>query len=200
VISALSISFILIAVTTTLIIFGMNFLSHTEANAADKQFAEGNADFIRDHLLYAHSIEVVRADTPPTSISEGELLFIGREDPATGEVLIANEGRLYRLRPNDSAPTEVFVGPDYRGSLALAFRAIVDDSKKARTAKAFEITTKSIRDGQVVCTSKKTFNLYNASLSREAEPRVSLDIDSWNDSGFAPNESNQHYYLLIKST
>jgi hypothetical protein len=69
-----------------------------------------------------------------------------------------------------------------------------------RTPKAFELTAKTIRDGNVVHTSKKTFNLYDANLAPGAEPQTSADIDSWHDAGFAQNDSDQLFYLLINAT
>jgi type II secretory pathway pseudopilin PulG len=195
---ALFISIIVIAVAATFIIFGLNFLSRTEIHASDKQLAEGSADFIKRRLLYARSVEVVQSNQPPSTYTGYEVLFIGRVDPATGKVVIANEGALYYMLINETSPTRIYSGEDYQGgNLALAFRAIVDESGTMRTPKSFEITAKTIRNGQVVYTSKKTFNLYNADHHPDAEPRESLDIDSWHDSGFKQNESDQFYYLLI---
>jgi prepilin-type N-terminal cleavage/methylation domain-containing protein len=194
----LSISVIVIAIAATFIIFGMNFLSRTEMNASDKQFAEGSSDFIKKRLLFARSIEVVRADKPPSTVEGDELLFIGRVDPATGKVVIANEGSLYYMLAGEDAPVEIISEESYSGSsLALDFRAIVDKDGTMRTSKTFEITAKTIRKEQVTYTSKKTFNLYGASYSSKAEPRTSISIDSWHDAGFGQSESDQLYYLLI---
>ncbi|MDR2196868.1 MAG: prepilin-type N-terminal cleavage/methylation domain-containing protein [Coriobacteriales bacterium] len=200
----LSISVVLIALAGSLIIFGMNFLNRTETRASDKHLAEQSADFVKQRLLYARSIAVIEADTPPVSAFGGELLFIGTADPVTGKISITNEGHLYYMRTGDTNPVDAFGAGSYDGNgLALSFRAIVDNpdapaDAQMRTSKTFEITAKTIRDGQVIYTSKKTFSLYEADPSNSVSPQQSMSIDSWNDDN-SFEDREKHYYLLIKN-
>ncbi|MDR1421905.1 MAG: prepilin-type N-terminal cleavage/methylation domain-containing protein [Coriobacteriales bacterium] len=194
----LSISVILIALAGSLIVFSMNFLNRTEVRASDKHLAEQSADFIKERLLYANSISLVRATEPPSSASGGDILFIGQLDPATNKITITNEGHLYYMRAGDSAPVDVFGTGGYdNNALAFSYRAIVDETN--RTDKSFEITTKTIRDSMVAYTSKKTFSLYEAGASADAEPRKSVSVDSWSD-GADFDASTEKFYLLVNTT
>jgi hypothetical protein len=210
---SLLISTIVIGLAGSLLIFGTNFLNRTEIRAEDKKIAEDGADYIRNRLLYARGISVIRADEPPFGgggggggNSGGELLFIG-EVGTDGKVHIANSGSLYYMRSGDNKAINVLGDNRYKGSkLALSYQAIIQpNAPMNKPHKSFRIVLKTVRDGQIVYDSSKTFSLFEASA--KSEPTEDVAITSWsseagfaNASDLASYDADARFYLLIDAS
>jgi hypothetical protein len=201
---------VVIGLAGGLIIYGSSFLTHTEVRAEEKQLAEDGADYIRDRLFNARSIEVVRADEPPLGSGGsrgGELIFIGEKD-GDGTVRLASSGSLYYLGAGETEPLDVLGSAYYTNStLALSYQAIVTTgTSPARPEKSFRIILKTIHDGSVVYDSPKTFSLYEALAS--SEPLQNFAISTWgSEDGFdtaalsnAPTLDATFYLLISPSS
>jgi prepilin-type N-terminal cleavage/methylation domain-containing protein len=203
---ALSIGLIVLGLTSTFIVFGTNFLTKTEISSEDKIVAEDAADYAKYRLLYSTSIQVIRAEEPPWiggGHSGGDILYIGNEDGTR----IANSGKLFYMRGDDTQPIDVLGNARYEGStLAWSYRAIVasatDPTRLSSSGvadatsplKSFELIVSTIRNGQAVYDSKKTFSLYE--VAANSEPNISASISSWsNQSDF--DATMAKFYLLI---
>jgi prepilin-type N-terminal cleavage/methylation domain-containing protein len=191
----LAISAIVVGITATFLVSGGNFLANTEVKAEDKSLAEESADFVKNRLLYASSITVVRSAKPPLDTSVGEILYIGNDDGSE----ITNSGQLYYMRADDSSAVNAFGTGKYRSNaLAMSYRAIVKtDAATETTTKAFEITMSTIRDGKATYNYTKTFTLYEA--AEDAEPRKDMSIASWSNTG-NDDDSMAKYYIMLNPT
>jgi prepilin-type N-terminal cleavage/methylation domain-containing protein len=199
VIVALLIFAIVVAVAAGFLIFGGNFLNRSEQHAEDKRLAENTADYVKNRLLYATNVQVIRSDTPPSPSSDGEVIFIGSDTNGDGSPdELAHTGHLYYMRADGSAPVDVFGIGDYRGSLlALAYDATVDIAPtegaiNALPPKTFGVKAMAVRNNEQSYHSEKTFRLYN--VGEKSEPISDMSISTW--SGGANGEK---FYLLINS-
>jgi hypothetical protein len=204
IIVATMISLLVITITGSFLIFGTNFLTKTEISSEDKLMAEDAADYAKYRMLYASSIQVVRAEEPPWvdgGHTSGDILYIGNPDDSKE---ITNIGRLYFMRGGDSAPIDVLGDQRYGGSgLALSYRATVSDGSASGSTnpaasrtpeKSFTLTLSTVRGNQVVYDCEKTFSLYD--VGANSEPVMSQEITSWSsDSSFDPDKGK--FYLLI---
>jgi prepilin-type N-terminal cleavage/methylation domain-containing protein len=187
---------IVIAVSATFLLTGSNFLNRTEQNASDKALAEKAADFIKERLLYASEVKVIQSSSPPRGVSNGEVLFIGKVG-ASGEVELAETGRLYYMHEEDPAPVDVFGNALYRDNeLALGYKATVTESAVASAGSTksaiFEADAKVIREGKQTQNAKQIFRLPN--VGPASEPTADLTVTTWDRDDQSRNEK---FYLLI---
>jgi prepilin-type N-terminal cleavage/methylation domain-containing protein len=176
---------IVLSIAAGFIVFGGNFLNRTEQHATDKRLAEDSADYIKERLLHARSIDIVRAARPPVDPPGGDILYIGRDTDGDGRPdRISRTGHLYYMRSGDKDPVDVF-GDGYRGcELALAYSATVTKAGEGSTVpfdKFFELTTAAIRDGKQTYYSEKTFKLYETGST--SPPMKDMAISSLDGSG-----------------
>jgi prepilin-type N-terminal cleavage/methylation domain-containing protein len=187
---------IVLSVAAGFIVFGGNFLNRTEQHATDKRLAEDSADYIKERLLHARSIDIVRAARPPVDPPGGDILYIGRDTDGDGRPdRISNTGRLYYMRSGEKDPVDIF-GDDYRGcELSLAYSATVTEAGEGSIYpfdKFFELTTAAIRDGKQTYYSEKTFRLYETGST--SPPMNDIAISSWNAGG-----GGSSFYLVFNT-
>jgi hypothetical protein len=186
-----------ISISITFLTTGSNFLNRTEENASDKALAEKAADFVRDRLLYAREVRVIRAGTPPKYLKDGEILYIGSEDGKK----IANTGRLFYRRADDrvASPVNVLSETLYRKcDLALSYTAVVtgsavsDGAGGSTKAAIFDVEARVVRDGKKTQNAKQTFRMYN--IGPNSEPMSNGAVTSWD----AEDPGNgERFYLYI---
>ncbi|MDR1816475.1 MAG: prepilin-type N-terminal cleavage/methylation domain-containing protein, partial [Clostridiales Family XIII bacterium] len=129
IIVALVIGAIVVAAAGSFLVYGTNFLGQTERKASDKQIAEDAADYIRNVLVYAKEIKVIRAEKPPAQTQGGALLYIGGDDGSE----IACTGRLFYRKANESVTLDV-LGEAFRcNALALSYSASVDEKSGTKS-------------------------------------------------------------------
>ncbi|MDR3136444.1 MAG: prepilin-type N-terminal cleavage/methylation domain-containing protein [Coriobacteriales bacterium] len=174
---------LVIGIVTSIMAFSANFLRITDFKESDKELAETSADFIKERLLYATSIEVKEPTgslLPATVAASGDVLFIGQEN-GSGAIVPTNTGQLYYLRQGDSIPKNVF-GKDYYQNQELTFtyeatiQSVAPDS--TLPPKAFSITLTVMRDNQPSRDSTKTFSLYDLPAGNPpTQPAVAASLD-----------------------
>jgi type II secretory pathway pseudopilin PulG len=185
---------LVIGMVVSVLTFSTGFLTNTQDREQDKQLAETAADFVKERLLYATSIEVFEATSlPPSSAASGDVLFIG-SDPTTP----SSTGQLYFMRQGDASAQNVF-GEGYYANgqkLALDYDATVDSNPSPGTTvppKSFTIKLTALRDDNPSRESTKTFSLYGVGADK---PPTSESINS--ASSFGKTESAP-FYLVIKA-
>ncbi|MDR2162476.1 MAG: prepilin-type N-terminal cleavage/methylation domain-containing protein [Clostridiales Family XIII bacterium] len=180
-----------IGMSVTFLTTGSNFLTRTETNAADKALAERSVDFIRDRLLYASQIEVVKSTTLPAIRKDQEVIFIG--DVSGGAIELTHTGRLYYQRHDTTSPMALGSGVYKGNALALSYKATVGPGKGSSAKSAsFDVETRVVRDGKQTQAARQTFDLPN--IDPYGEPTESMEdaIASWGKDG--PGET---FYLII---
>jgi prepilin-type N-terminal cleavage/methylation domain-containing protein len=188
---------IVVAMSVSFLTTGSNFLGKTEENASDRTSAERAASFIKERLLYASDVEVVKSDTLPSDLAGRDILFIGNDSGTE----TASTGRLFYWRALDKAPVDVLGSDAYRNSeLALEYKAVVrgdsDDPDAPAVAKSavFEADVMVIRDGKRTQEAKQIFRMFN--IGADSHPNEDEEITSWAD-GDEHGAHVANYYLLI---
>jgi prepilin-type N-terminal cleavage/methylation domain-containing protein len=196
VIVTLAIAAIVVAAAVSFLMFGSNFLNRTETKAVDKTVAEKSADYIKERLLYASSVQVIRATAPPKAASGGDVLYIGNDTDGDGKAdELSNTGRLYYMRADDAASgaIDVFAGVYKGNELAMSYAAAVTKATDgAITKRVFTLTASAIREGRQVYTSTKTFRLYD--VGQSSDPIENLYAATWSNDSPSRGEK---FYLLI---
>jgi type II secretory pathway pseudopilin PulG len=167
---AFSVSLIVIAITTALLISGTNMAQHTTEQALDEQILDGVSSVAENRLRFAASIETQAAGELGTAKGEASgLLYIG---DAAGNA--AERGMLF-LRPADAgagaSPNNV-MGETYYNSHTISLEATV--TQKADAKPIVSITIKLYdRDGALVAERTQTHSLINGAKS-EADSTAAI--------------------------
>jgi prepilin-type N-terminal cleavage/methylation domain-containing protein len=180
---AMLIAGICIVAAGSFLISGTNLLGNAQRNATEERVSDDLADFIKERLLFAESIEVVQENQIRTAdLAKGSaLLYIGDGANPTN---VENKGYLFFKQETETAPTDVF-GSEYyqKNKASLDYKATVESGK----TKIFEITV-TVYDGDDSkgYNNKKTFKLVNSTAN--FSPITSVTKEGL----------NTKYYLLIQ--
>jgi prepilin-type N-terminal cleavage/methylation domain-containing protein len=133
---AMTISLIIIGVAGSILISSTNLFAHQVNKVEREAIADTTADFIRDRLLFAQSIEVTA--TLPGDATNKEILYIGGSDGNA-----AQKGYVYYKRAGDTSPVNAFGDSFYkRTTIALDYVVTVVEptTELPDPPKTFEIT------------------------------------------------------------
>lgn len=180
---ALSISVIVIVGAGMLLISGSNLLAHQVNKAEQESITDATVEFIKERMLYAQSVEIVRSQTVPGSALGADVLFVGSSPTQT-----ATQGYLYFLRNGDTSPVNAFGDAFYMGSkVSLDYSVIVpNDMANTDQSKYFKVTVHIFINGAEHYQATKTFKLINSDSSDN--PLNSEQVIG----------QNEPFYLLIK--
>jgi prepilin-type N-terminal cleavage/methylation domain-containing protein len=157
---AMTISLIIIGVAGSILISSANLLAH-QANKVEREaIADTTADFVRDRLLFARSIEVT--GTLPGDAADKEIIYIGGSDGSA-----AQKGYVYYKRAGDTAPVNAFGDRFYkRTTIALDYTVTVAEPTAGLPdpQKTLEVTIHIYAEGNdtVQYSTTRTYKLVNS--------------------------------------
>jgi hypothetical protein len=153
---AFSVSLIVIAITTALLISGTNMAQHTTRRALDEQTIDGVFSFAENRMRFAASVEKRESsELASTQQETGDFLYIG--DAAGNPV---ERGVLFFRHEADGAAPRDVMGEAYYRDNTISLDARVIQKAGARPAVYLKISLYD-RDGVLVAERAQTYTLIN---------------------------------------